>query len=1052
MMTRTRISALTGIFILAGLLTLFLVLLTARSSGHGIFVPKAGAAADPDSAAATPGMGANTYDAWQAAIRAYPAATIPPAIAARAQATFNRIAKRDAKLAKVHGRSFFGTGGPWTQYGPRQLAEQPGVTSFSGATNITASRITALAIAPDCGQRGKCNVWVGAAGGGVWRTENATATNPKWRRVTDNALAQHSVGFLYLDPTDKKHKTLYLGTGEGNHCSSGCESGVGIYKSTNAGNSWTKLADTCVSNAHFTCVTPGKDAFLGRAINAIVVDPTDKQHIFVGSAQAVRGLNHTIGNGGQVRLEPGANNPGLYESTDGGATFTEVWDGASGNSFGVTKVQLDPRDPTTVYASAYDEGLWRRSPTLDGSATQFDFHQLFAPQFPVPDRTSFAITVKSNATRIYLTDGTANPGNSSNPLASNFWRTDNGNQPASTLLGSQSAGATAPPDTTTYPQTYNGWQKLTSQNTGSPYFATDDFCTGQCWYDEDVYTPAGLPDTVYVIGSNEYGEQPCDTKGVGCGNGRSNGREVLYSTTAGDPDGSANSRTFTDLSYDATQQPASWCAYAPYFDNGCVYSPDGIHPDQHVIGVNPSNPTQIFEGSDGGMIRTSGSFADTSSQCDEPHRNGGTPLPPTSGSYTTCKRLLSRVPTLLTHIDQTLSSTIQFYNVAIDPFSTCRVIGGTQDNGTWSTGTNCDRNTFTQIIYGDGGDAFFDSTHANWMGNGFTGGFGDVNFENGDPTKWVISTGNILAQGDTASFYWPQISDPNPPAGTHPIFQGFQHVWRSWAFGAGHVSTPQQTTPDIAGYEANCPEFVTAGNSPACGDYQPLGGAAGANTTGDLTGTAYGADRTGGFVSWLARDGADHGTLWAATSAGRIFVTHNADATTPASVVWHRIDSSTSGNSPTRVPTAITVDPANPSHAWITYSGYNATTPTTPGHVFDVQENGTAPGSGTFTNLNVESGTSTFPTPTSTGDLPVADIVRDDATHTLYVATDFGVLAGPNDGASWHVTNGMPRYEVTHLELQPSNRVATCAGIKHCPRVLYAATHSQGIWKMNLGH
>ena len=116
-----------------------------------------------------------------------------------------------------------------------------------------------------------------------------------------------------------------------------------------------------------------------------------------------------------------------------------------------------------------------------------------------------------------------------------------------------------------------------------------------------------------------------------------------------------------------------------------------------------------------------------------------------------------------------------------------------------------------------------------------------------------------------------------------------------------------------------------------------------------------------------------------------------------------------------------------------------------------MSENGTAPGSGTFTNLNVEGGTSAFPTPTSTGDLPVDDIVRDDATHTLYVATDFGVLAGTNDGASWHVTHGMPRYEVTHLELQPSNRVATCVGQKHCPRVLYAATHSQGIWKLHLG-
>ena len=1052
-MTKSRVVVITGVFLVGATLALFLTLLLAKSSGTTIYTPKA-AVSETESAVDTPGLGPASAAAWESAIRTYPANAIPPAVVARAQATFARIAKRDARL-RASGRSFlWNNGPPWHQYGPRQLAVQPGVTSFSGATNQTASRITALVVSPDCGTKGKsdqCTVWATPAGGGVWRTDDALSANPKWRRLTDNALDQHSTGALYLDPTDPKHKTLYLGTGEGNHCSSGCESGVGIYKSTNAGNTWTKLGDTCVDNATYSCVNHG-DAFLGRAINSIAIDPNNKNHIFVGSAQAVRGLSHVIGSGGTSRLEPGANSPGLYESSNGGATFTEVWNGGPAN-FGVTKVKLDPLNPTTVYASAFEAGLWRRSPALDGSASPTDFHQVFAAQFPSPDRTMFDLTVKNAKTRIYLTDGAANGAGISGATASNFWRLDNANQPAAALLASQAAGATPPPDTTTFPTTYNGWQNLTSKTTASPYFATDDFCTGQCWYDEDVYSPSGMPDTVYIIGSNEYGEQPCDTKGVGCGNGRSNGREVLYSTTAGDPDGANNSRTFTDLSYDATNQPATWCAYAPYFDNGCVFSPNGIHPDQHAIAINPSNPTQIFEGSDGGMIRTSGSFANTSSQCDEPHRNGGVPLPPTSGSYLSCKRLLSRVPTELSHIDQTLGSSIQFWNVAIDPFSTCRVLGGTQDNGTWANGPNCDRDTFTQVIYGDGGDAFFDSTTPNWLGNGFTSGFGDVNFENGDPTKWVISTGNIQASGETASFYWPQIADPNPPAGTHPVFQGFQHVWRSWAFGAGHVSTPQQTTPDIAFYEANCPEFVTSGASPTCGDYQPLGGPAGANMAGDLTGSVYGADRAGGFVSWMARDGADHGTLWATTSAGRVFVTHNADAVNPASVVWHRIDSSTSGASPTRYPSAITIDPSDSGHAWISYSGYNAATPTTPGHVFDVTENGTAPGSGTFTNLNVESGTSAFPTPTNSGDLPVADIVRDDQTKTLYVATDFGVLSGKHDGlGGWHVTQGMPRYEVTHLELQPSNRVATCVGIKHCPRVLYAATHSQGIWKMNLGH
>jgi hypothetical protein len=96
----------------------------------------------------------------------------------------------------------------------------------------------------------------------------------------------------------------------------------------------------------------------------------------------------------------------------------------------------------------------------------------------------------------------------------------------------------------------------------------------------------------------------------------------------------------------------------------------------------------------------------------------------------------------------------------------------------------------------------------------------------------------------------------------------------------------------------------------------------------------------------------------------------------------------------------------------------------------------------------VEAGTSAFPTPNNDGDLPVSDVVRDDSSKTLYVSTDFGVLRGDNDGTGgWHVTDGMPRYEVMHLEIQPSSRVASCAVGKKCKPVMYAATHSQGIWQ-----
>jgi len=984
-MTRTRTSVLGAtFFLLAGALALMLILFAGRSSGGNQLKIKLGAGAvGQTSKEAKAGEGpAGGYEAYRSAARTYPANAIPPAIVARAKATFNRIAKRDARLAKS-GRRFQSADAKWRLYGPRTYGVQPGVTSFSGATNVTSSRTVALVADPNCSAN-RCRVWAGTSGGGVWVTENVNAPDPEWKQLSPKELDQNSVGALTLDPRDRHHDTLYLGTGEGNRCSSGCEAGVGIYKSTDGGNHWSKLADGCVSNATYTCVNPGKDSFLGRGINSIVIDPRNSSHIFVGSAQAVRGLSHVIGNGGTTRLEPGANSPGLYESFDGGTTFTEVWNGSIPGGFGVTDVGLDPLNLDTVYATAYDAGAWRR----DAGAASTAFTQVFAPQFAGggTDRTMVALTVKNAKTRIYLTDGTANGGGIASATASNFWRTDNGNQSAASLLASQAAGSGEPNPANTFPATYTGWQKLTSKTTSSPFFATDDFCWAQCWYDEDIYTPAGLPDTVYAIGPFQYGELPCNTKGVGCGNGRSNGRAILYSNTAGDPDGSrADLRTFTDLTNDARDTPAPWCAYAPYGLTFCLRAPNGIHPDQHAIIVNPGNPTQVIEGSDGGVIRTSGNFTDISSQCDDPGRSGGGPLPPASGSYASCKRLLSRVPTALDHINKKLSSTLQFINVAINPSNSCEVMGGTQDNGTWSNNSGCDRNTFNQVIYGDGGNAVYDATNATWRANEFTGGFGDSNFRNGDPERWVITTAPLVNSGEPFAFYWPQIGDPNPVPGTHPIYEGGLHVWRTWAFGAGTPgAVPQSTTPDIAFYEANCPEFVTGGNDPHCGDYQPLGGPQGANTAGDLTGTVYGGDRTGGSISWISRDGADHGTIWAATSAGRIFVTHNGDAADPAAVTWHRIDNATS---PTRFPSGIYVDPSDTGHAWVTYSGYNAATPTTPGHVFEVSENGGAPGSGTFTNLNIESGgTSTFPTPFSDGDLPASDVARDDATHTLYVS------------------------------------------------------------------
>jgi hypothetical protein len=182
------------------------------------------------------------------------------------------------------------------------------------------------------------------------------------------------------------------------------------------------------------------------------------------------------------------------------------------------------------------------------------------------------------------------------------------------------------------------------------------------------------------------------------------------------------------------------------------------------------------------------------------------------------------------------------------------------------------------------------------------------------------------------------------------------------------------------------------------------------------------------YVVAIAR-GADHSTLWAATRQGRVFVSHNADAADPTTVVFTRIDN-LSPQSPGRFVSGITVDPTNSNHAWLSYSGYSAATPTTPGHVFDVTFNPSS-ASATYRNLNVEG---------LNGDLPITGLVRDNATGQLFVSTDFGVLtwSRENDPA-WDVAgSGLPKVEVAGLTYSQSTHT------------LYAATHGRGAWVMKI--
>jgi hypothetical protein len=834
----------------------------------------------------------DTYAAEQAALRAFPADEVPPEAAINSQSTFQSF--------KNSGKSV----GTWSAIGPLDKAVYPGVLDqflFDGAPYVASGRVTALAIAPNC-SKASCRLYAGAAGGGIWATDKALdGANATWSFLT-GSLGSNAIGSILLDPSDASGNTLYVGTGEPN-ASSDSEAGVGIFKSTDGGQTWS--------------LVPGSDKFFQRSIGSMTFD--NAGNLLVPIASGVRGIS-SVTSGASSSAATGHPLPtrGLYRQT--GTTFTLIR--ASAPVRGSTTVKVDPTHAGVIYVNDFSQGIWRS--TNNGST----WTQIKTPLNAAlsTDRAEFDVTTLANGkTRMYV--GVGN-------------QSDVGANRARFYVTDDASGAASFIDMTT------------AQNIG--------YCTAQCWYDNYVVTPAGSPDVVYLGGSFSYGQI----------HGPSNGRAVLLSTDGG--------ATWSDLTQDGDPNHA-----------------EGMHPDQHALVTVPGAPFQFIAGSDGGVIRSDGQFADISYKCD------ARGLDPADTAY--CKSLLSRVPNQLIDLNGGLD-TLQFQSFSVSAQRPQNLLqGGTQDNGTFQY--NGSSQIWPQIIYGDGGQSGFNASNDALRFNTFTGQANDANFRNGDPTKWVIISAPILTSPEGAFFYPPIIADPNPAA-AGSIFQGSFSVWRTQDWGGNQ-----------AYLEANCPEFTSSAAQPDCGDFVRIG-------DGDtqLNSASWGS-RAGGAVAWIARTPQNIGTMWAATSTGRVFVTDNANAAANL-VHWTRLDTGAS-NSPNRAISSIYVDPANPNRAWVSYNGYNINTPTKPGHVFEVVRTGST-ATWTDRSYNLE-------------DLPATALVRDDPTGDLYVGTDFGVMRLASGTTTWTMTGGMPMAEVPGLTIVPGSRI------------LYAATHGLGGWVLDLG-
>ncbi len=903
--------------------------------------------------------------------------------------------RKDWKALKARGD--LDGNGHWTNLGPDNavypLNPFRNRTVYVPNEYIAGGRTAFAVIDPNC-NASSCRYWIANAGGGIWRTNNVLAQQPAWEYVSGE-FDYNNTAALELDPNDPTSDTVYAGTGEPNICRSGCIAGVGMYKSKDGGDHWKGPI--------------GAQYFSGRGIGSIQVKPGDSSTIFVASgAQGSRGMSSTCCNG----MDRGATIPdaphfGLWRSTDGGETFTLVNQGNATNCTtgttptqvflgqtdcsprGARRIAFDPVDPDTVYASFFAKGIWRSNSNGDPGT----WTQIFAPLAPPIDPATGAgveraefdvVALPGGATRMYVGVG------GGGTLSAKFFRSD-------------------------------------SVRTGTPTFTdltnttSQAYCDPQCNYDNYVYVPkkadgsAYDPDTVYLIGSNAYGE---------AGNGSSNGRAVNVSTDAG--------VSFTDMTYDDADDT----------------QPHGIHPDQHSIVTNPANWKQFIETSDGGVIRSNGNFVDDSGDCTTV-RN----LPPGSARLALCQAVTKRIPELLQSINKGLN-TLHFYQVTFNPNRPGELAGGAQDNGSWmrEPGTK----TWIETFVADGGYAAFDAVDPNYSTSESQGGSIRVLDEPRNQQAVFRVNDTLLTTGAAPFRYNREQSAFSAPTLFHPtvsklLFTGREHVFRSLNGGVNpafaYAKVKQHCNSwngdhDINESGAYQPSVDVCDDWKAMGDpghlgrltYGPAAACPPAATPGDPWTVAcpapypWGDDRSGGLISTIGLAASDSNVVWAATSFGRIFITTNAGAADPATIAWNRIDTS-SDVDPRRYPTDIYVDPANANHAYISYSGYSANTPTTPGHVFEVWYDA-ATNTATFTSLDGTGGH-------ALGDLPVGTIQRDEKKGTLYVGTDFGPAQLKGNG--WTpLKPGLPTTTIPYLRIDQANRV------------MYVTTHGFGAWAYKL--
>jgi len=227
--------------------------------------------------------------------------------------------------------------------------------------------------------------YIGQVNGGVWKSDDYGRI---WTPIFDHESTQ-SIGAIAVAPSNPN--IIYVGSGEGLHRPD-LSVGNGIYKSTDAGKTWTHLGL--------------RDGF---QIPALAIDPRDPNRVFAAV------LGHPYGPNEER---------GLFRSTDGGQTWQKVI--TKDENTGASDVEIDPSNPDVIYASMWEarEGPWEDNnefngtggglfKSTDGGATWHplsnglpkDLSQIYVAIAPTDPRRLYAtIAIASGPLAVYRSD------------------------------------------------------------------------------------------------------------------------------------------------------------------------------------------------------------------------------------------------------------------------------------------------------------------------------------------------------------------------------------------------------------------------------------------------------------------------------------------------------------------------------------------------------------------------------------------------------------------------------------------------------------------------